>query len=161
MGIVAAGFCLVCFFASSGALPLFSGTDGDAKQLMRLRKEANALIPRINAGGRTAKTALARLISLVDEPDAKTVMRVAGAVEAAVKLMKRPSTTDDVQRLAGSVVTLMTNMPVTSEISDDRTGSSGHVHVVLPRPSRIYAPDQAVFDLAAGVRPELMVGGHH
>ena len=63
-------------------------------------------------------------------------------------------------------------MPVTSEISDDNTGSFGRVNVVLPRPSRLhrsaplvlpwgasvllvrlYRPDRTLLELGAGVKP--------
>merc|ERR1719215_1138850 len=36
------------------------------------------LVPRVQAGGRKARTALIRLISLATEPNAKTIMQVAG-----------------------------------------------------------------------------------
>ena len=38
--------------------------------------------------------------------------------------------------LAGSVLTVVTGMPVVSEIADEKTGSYGRVNIVVPRPSR-------------------------
>merc|ERR1719215_220507 len=108
------------------------------------------LVPRVQAGGRKARTALIRLISLATEPNAKTIMQVAGVPNAAARLMKSSSSSVELQRLAGSLLTLISGMPVTSEISDDLTGSYGNVNIVLPRPSRIYAPDQTLMDISAG-----------
>mmetsp|Transcript_70671 Transcript_70671/g.210740 ORF Transcript_70671/g.210740 Transcript_70671/m.210740 type:complete len:200 (-) Transcript_70671:107-706(-) len=68
-------------------------------------------------------------------------------------LMKSPASTPEMQRLAGSVITLTTDLPVTSQISDDKTGSYGRVNIVLPRPSRVYRPDSTMLELAAGVPP--------
>ena len=106
------------------------------------------------------RKALARLISLASEPNAKTIMKVSGVLNAAATLMSRPETSDDVQRLAGSLVTLSSNMPVTSEVSDDKSGSYGHVSIVIPRPSRVYRPDQTAMELEAGMQPSATsVGG--
>ena len=38
--------------------------------------------------------------------------------------------------LAGSLLTVVTGMPVVSEIADEKTGSYGRVNIVVPRPSR-------------------------
>ena len=42
---------------------------------------------------------------------------------------------------------------VASEVSDEASGAHGKVHVVLPRPSRVYSPDAAMMQLSAGVQP--------
>lgn len=131
------------------------------EQIDSLKKAVGELVPRIHSGGEKAKNALARLISLATQPNAKTVMRVKGVEAAAAKLMKSPITSDEVQRLAGSIITLITGLPVTSEISGDKTGSYGRINVVLPRPSRIYAPDQAIMELAAGVQPSQTTPGDY
>merc|ERR1712060_655262 len=101
----------------------------------------------MNAGGRKARAALSRLIKLTAEPNAKTVMSVAGVEGAAAQLMKRGSTSDEIQGLAGSVLTILTGMPVVSAIAEETSGSSGEVHIVLPRPSRIYQPDETALEL--------------
>jgi hypothetical protein len=79
-------------------------------------------------------------------------------------------------------VTLLTDMPVSSEISDEAlkglllghyrekvvaivlcscqtSGSYGHVSIVIPRPSRIYRPDQTAFEIAAGLPPSATSAG--
>ena len=122
-------------------------------QMDALKSEIASLIPRVNAGGRKARDALVRLIDLSSQPNAKTVMKVMGVQSAASKLMKSPSSSEGVQQLAGSVLTAITGMPVTSQISDEKTGSYGHINVVVPRPSRVYGPDETLLELASGVAP--------
>lgn len=122
-------------------------------QMDALKSEITSLIPRVNAGGRKARDALVRLIDLSSQPNAKTVMKVMGVQSAASKLMRSPSSSEGVQQLAGSVLTAITGMPVTSQISDEKTGSHGHINVVVPRPSRVYGPDQTLLELASGVAP--------
>ena len=90
---------------------------------------------------------------MASEPNAKAIMKVSGVLAAAAELMSRPETSDSVQRLAGSLITLNSDMPVTSEISDDQSGSYGHVSIILPRPSRVYGPDQTAMELQAGMQP--------
>ena len=77
-------------------------------------------------------------------------MRSAGIVSSCKLLMSRESTPDTVRSLAGSMITLLTNYPVASEITggnficsiilflDVNSGSYGHVNIVMPRPSRVY-----------------------
>merc|ERR1712039_839393 len=122
-----------------------------AEHLDALRTEISELLPRVQAGGRMAQKALTRLLVVSSEPDAKTVMRVAGVEAAAASLMKSPSSSPALQRLAGSMITVMTGLPVTSEIADSSTGSSGNVNIVLPRPSRVYHADETFVELSAGV----------
>merc|ERR1739845_78412 len=112
------------------------------------KAEVSALVGKISAGGRTAKKALAQAIGMISEPDAKTTMKASGLAAAAAKLMSRPSTPADASGLAGSLITLLTDMPVTSTVSDEKTGSYGHVNVVVPRPSRLYGADAALLELA-------------
>merc|ERR550532_2268258 len=116
--------------------------------------------PRLDAGGRKARSALVRLLSLSTAPYAKAMMMSSGVLPAAAKLLKSPSSTEDVQRLAGSLVTALSGMPVASETADDKTGSAGHVDIVLPRPSRLYGPGKTVLALENGVPPsETLAGG--
>ena len=112
-----------------------------ASQLTIAKKEIAKLIPRVKAGGRMASKALARLVSLTSDPDAKSVMISAGAVAAAETLMKRPDTSDRNVALAGSLLTMLSGMPVAVEVSDV-AGANGHVDIILPRPSRVYQPDE-------------------
>merc|ERR1711972_210209 len=110
------------------------GTD----QMTALKQDIASLIPRVDAGGRKARAALIRLISL-------------SAKQPSAKLMKSATSSVELQRLAGSVLTLISGMPVTSELSDDKSGSDGVVNIVMPRPSRVYAPDKAMIELASGI----------
>ena len=69
------------------------------------------------------------------------------------KKIKRPSTDEATRAAAGLLLTLLTDMPVTAEISNEQTGSGGHIEIVVPRPSRVYGPDAVVAEMSAGVRP--------
>merc|ERR1719359_1742905 len=106
--------------------------------------EVNSLKANVGAGGDQAKKALTRLIDLSSEPNAKWVIENAGILADASQLMSKEDTSDEIQRLAGSLITRVTDTPVTSETSDDDTGSYGRVHVVLPRPSRVYKADETL-----------------
>ncbi len=53
---------------------------------------------------------------------------------------------------AGSVLTLLTDLPVVSETST-KEGSYGHVNIILPRPSRVYGADAEITELQWGVKP--------
>ena len=114
--------------------------------------EVAKLLQRVDAGGRTATKALTRLVSLTGDAVVRTAMIDAGAVASAEKLLKRPDTSEINVRLAGSLLTLLTGMPVTAEIADVQSGSDGRVDVVLPRPSRVYAPDEIVLQAESGMR---------
>ena len=69
------------------------------------------------------------------------------------RLMSSPETPDDTRALAGSLITLLTDVPVTSESSDSKTGSYGHVNIVVPRPSRVYGADKEILELEGGAAP--------
>ena len=125
----------------------------EASRSAALRAEVSDLVSRVEAGGRTAKKALAKAIGMVAEPSAKSAILGSGLPAAALKLMGRPSTPAETSGLAGSLITLLTDMPVTSEVSEEKTGSYGHVSVVVPRPSRVYGADAALMQLASGVTP--------
>lgn len=124
-----------------------------ASQLTIAKKEISKLIPRVKAGGRMATKALVRLVSLTTDPDARSVMISAGAVAAAETLMKRPDTSDRNAGLAGSLLTMLSGMPVAVEVSDV-AGANGHVDIVIPRPSRVYQPDDLIVQRSYGVSPE-------
>ena len=132
--------------------PAFGLKDRAAK-LSATRKDIAEQLARMQAGGQQAVLPLTRLTTLASEPDSKQIMRVLGVEASAVRLMQSPASDDRLQRLAGSIITLLSGMPVSSEIAEERSGSHGQVHIVVPRPSRIYGPDQLILDLNAGVRP--------
>ena len=123
-----------------------------ASQLTIAKKEISKLIPRVKAGGRMATKALARLVSLTSDLDAKSVMTNAGVVATAETLMKRPDTSDRNVALAGSLLTMLSGMPVAVEASDV-AGANGHVDIIIPRPSRVYQPDEIVLQRSSGVGP--------
>ena len=114
--------------------------------------EVAKLLKRVDAGGRTASRGLARLVSLTSDPKMRSAMVDAGAVASAETLLKRPDTSDVNVRLAGSLLTLLTGMPVTAEVSDEQSGSHGHVDIVLPRPSRVYLADDVMLEAESNMR---------
>jgi len=151
-----------CACAASASVPpglaqRVLGVEEHAARMAATRTDIAEQVARMQAGGRQAARALMHLTTLATDTDAKQIMRVLGVEAAAARLMQSPASDDTVQGLAGSVITLLSGMPVTSEISDEKTGSHGQVHIVVPRPSRIYAPDRQILDLNAGVRPSKVV----
>ena len=126
-----------------------------------LTMEVKSLKLNVAAGGDRAKKALARLIELSNEPNAKWVIENAGVLQDATQLMSKEESSDEIQSLAGSFITRVTDTPVTSETSDDKTGSYGRTHVVIPRPSRVYRPDETVIELMAGVQPSETSAGDY
>lgn len=123
-----------------------------ASQLNIAKREISKLIPRVKAGGWMATKALTRLVSLTTDPNAKSVMISAGVEAAAETLMKRPETSDRNIGLAGSLLTMLSGMPVAVEVSDE-AGANGQVDVVIPRPSRVYQPDEVILQRSSGVSP--------
>lgn len=119
-------------------------------QLNIAKKEVAKLIPRVKAGGWMATKALTRLVSLTADPNAKSVIISAGAIAAAETLMKRPDTSDRNIGLAGSLLTMLSGMPVAVEVSDE-AGANGHVDIVVPRPSRVYEADDLILQRSSGV----------
>jgi hypothetical protein len=55
--------------------------------------------------------------------EAKKSMIASGVLSECATLLKRESTANDVRALAGSVITLLTDMPVSSMVDDKATGS--------------------------------------
>ena len=100
-----------------------------------------------------ATKALVRLVSLTSDPDARSVMISAGAVAAGETLMKRPDTSDRNVGLAGSLLTMLSGMPVAVEVSDV-AGANGHVDIVIPRPSRMYQADELILQRSYGASPK-------
>ena len=132
-----------------------------ADQLDVLKGDVLRLKSKVVAGGRTAQSALGRLVHLATEPNARAVMKTLGIPFAAARSLKSESSNQMLERLAGSLITLLTDMPVTAETSDAQTGANGHVFIEVPRPSRLYSPDVTMSDLAAGVQPsDTLVGDY-
>ena len=88
-----------------------------------LADEVHGLFPRVAAGGRTARTALARLVALTAQPGAKAAMVASGLVSAAETLLRRPSTDAATRQLSGSLLTLLSGLPGTSVFPSNRSVS--------------------------------------
>ena len=121
-----------------------SHADGTSRQV-------GELVAEVRAGGYVARRALEELVSLAANSGARGSIIASGAPGAASELLKRHGTSESNRALAGSLLTLLSGMPVAAEVSNERTGADGHVEIVLPRPSRIYGPDSAAMQLSAGV----------
>merc|ERR1719174_1559487 len=91
-------------------------------QIDALKKEVMSLVPKIDANGDKAKKALVRLLELGMEPNGRWILDEAGVGMSCSTLMKRPDTTEEIMGLAGSLITLITDLPISSEISDKDTG---------------------------------------
>lgn len=117
-----------------------------------------ALVEQVDAGGSTALHALRKLCALATEPASRVDVLHSGAVRAAETLLKRPSTEESVRAAAGGLLSLLSNMPVASSVADPQTGGAASVDIVMPRPSRVYAPGVASFlstkDIASVVPSE-------
>lgn len=138
---------------SEAATTLLMDAEMMIDHMSSLKNDVQKLKSRVSAGGRKAKRALTRLIDLVSEPNAKPLMIVYGVLFKCKTLMSSPETPDDTRALAGSLITLLTDVPVTSESSDAKTGSYGHVNIVVPRPSRVYRADKEILELEGGAAP--------
>ena len=86
-----------------------------------LADEVHGLLPRVAAGGRTARTALARLVALTAQPGAKAAMISSGLVSAAETLLRRPSTDATTRQLSGSLLTLLPDLPGTPVSPSERS----------------------------------------
>ena len=82
------------------------------------------------------------------------IFQFLGVAQECANLLKHESTPADVRALAGSVITLLTDMPVASTVDDNATGSYAHVNIVLPSPGRLYHADAALAKMQAGARAE-------
>jgi len=111
-------------------------------------------VQEVDAGGRVAQRALHDLIALAGSgADARASLISSGAAHAAETLLKRPSSDSATRHLAGSLITMLSNMPVAASVSNERTGVGERIDIVIPRPSRVYGPDQIELALSAGVSP--------
>lgn len=137
--------------APSSASEALMDAQAEVAEMSGLKSEVNLLVPRVRSGGRTAQKALATLIGLAAEPHAKEIVVAAGLKSICAKLMSSEASSSALRGLAGSLITLLTDQPVTSTVADEATGSFGDVEIVLPRPSRVYAADKALMELSSGV----------
>ena len=100
-----------------------------------------ALAAEVAAGGGVARRALEQLVALTSDAGARGAIAASGAPAAAAALLKRAGTDEADRALAGSLLTLLSGMPVAAGVSSEVTGGDGRVEIVLPRPSRVYGPD--------------------
>ena len=101
----------------------------------------------IGLGGDAATRGLAGALNMVAEPNMR--IPLVGLIGRAATLAKKESTPDSVRNLAGSLVTSLTNMPVSFQ-SQDVSGGYAHTNIILPSPSRVYGPDETIAELQAG-----------
>ena len=113
----------------------------------------SSLVDQASAGGYAARSALRQLTALAADPGARAVVEASGAAGVAATMLKRPSSDTTMRALSGTLLALVSGMPVAASTSDEVTGSVGRVDVVLPRPSRVYGADRAEFELTSGVSP--------
>lgn len=125
--------------------------EAQTAQLGSLREEITSLGQKVAVGGSLARAALARLVGIAAQPNAKAVIDMSGIVQSCKDLMRREETSDELRGLAGSLLTLLSDLPVVSETST-REGSYGHVNIVLPRPSRLYRADAEILELQQGMK---------
>nr|CEL66748.1 TPA: hypothetical protein BN1204_025540 [Neospora caninum Liverpool] len=131
----------------------------DTRQIFDAGKEIATLNVRVLSGGRRADRALARLKTLVSRPFSKKLMKALGTPMSALFLMQREATPDRQRWLAGSILTLVSDLPVATDIADPASGGFGHVNVVLPRPSRVHRIDRAMKELQQGMDPGAITNG--
>lgn len=89
-------------------------------------------------GNDMGAASLEQLINAAGTPGAADTMRYSGALAKATNVLKSESASSYEKGLAGSLITLLTDMPVSAETSDVASGSNGHVTIVMPSPQRIY-----------------------
>lgn len=88
-------------------------------------------------------------------------MVAAGVLDECAKLLKRESTPSDVRALAGSVITLLTDLPVASTITDISSGSQarrGLCHAERP-PQDVYMVEASDLRMRCKHRPSVTQSG--
>ncbi|ETW41911.1 hypothetical protein PFNF135_03409 [Plasmodium falciparum NF135/5.C10] len=83
-----------------------------------------------------------------------------GRLAATLILLQRESTSDRNRWLCGSILTLLTDLPVVSDLADVKTGSYGHVNVIMPRQSRVRNADRNILRLREGASPSYLINGY-
>ncbi|KAF4701949.1 hypothetical protein FOZ62_026628, partial [Perkinsus olseni] len=82
---------------------------------------------RIAAGGDLAMQELRRLIVEAGDPSKLNELRSSGILGTARTLMSRESSTDELKSLAGTLITLLTDLPISSNVANVNTGADGRV----------------------------------
>ncbi|SBS83469.1 conserved Plasmodium protein, unknown function [Plasmodium ovale curtisi] len=123
-------------------------------------KDITSLTARVLAGGRLAVRALSRLKTLASTFENRQLMKKLGTQMATLILLQRETTSDRNRWLCGSIFTLLTDLPVVTDLADVNTGSYGHVNVIMPRQSRIRDPDRSILKLREGASPSSLISGY-
>ncbi|CDU18118.1 hypothetical protein YYC_04644 [Plasmodium yoelii 17X] len=131
----------------------------DIKEVYHNAKEITSLTARVLAGGRLAIKSLGRLKSLASRIENKQLMKKLGTPMATLILLQRETTSDRNRWICGSILTMLTDLPVVSDLADVKTGSYGHVNVIIPRQSRVKNPDRVILKLREGISPSNLING--
>lgn len=118
-----------------------------------IQAEIAFLTAKIVMGGHYAKRALERLHSIADHVNMDKYLKAFLPTALACKsLLIRESEKWNVRQLCQSLYVRITNVPVTTQFADMKTGVDyGYESsIVMPRPSRVYRPDREVEKLRAG-----------
>lgn len=132
----------------------------EIKTVYENAKDITSLTARVLAGGRLAIKALARLKTLASDSQNKQLMKAVGTPMATLIMLQRETTSDRNRWMAGSILTLLTDLPVISDLADIKTGSHGHVNVIMPRQSRVRAADRTILRLREGASPSSLANGY-
>lgn len=66
---------------------------------------------------------MARLIDMYPRHGAKDIMKKSGVISVCKLILEKEDQDDYIKSEAGSLVSLLTNLPVASNVSDQNTGS--------------------------------------
>lgn len=132
----------------------------EIKQSYQNAQEITSLTSRILAGGRLAIRALARVKTLISTSENKQLMKALGTPFVTLILIQRETTSDRDRWLAGSILTLLTDLPIISDLSQIQTGSYGHVNVIMPRQSRVRKADKIILRIREGSTPSKLINGY-
>jgi hypothetical protein len=100
---------------------------------------------RVLQGGREGAKALAALIDLWNEKEgARGQLRATGVMADCRILLMDPRTPDYIKNLAGTLMTLMSGIPISASVPDIMSGSYARVNIVIPRPKRVYLADKEI-----------------
>ena len=127
--------------ATSAAITSFAGTQIDGLEFPLIM----ALRGRVMEGGRNAAKALSGLIDLWNEhKGSRAAIRNSMVMMDCNALLMMKKTPDFVKNLAGTLMSLVSGLPVWAAVADFTTGSNAHVNIVIPRPSRVYRADKQI-----------------
>ncbi|CRG96201.1 conserved Plasmodium protein, unknown function [Plasmodium gallinaceum] len=132
----------------------------DIKEVYENANDITSLTARTLAGGRLAIRALSRLKTLASAVENRQLMKTLGTPMATLILLQRETTSDRNRWLSGSILTLLTDLPVVSDLADIKTGSYGHINVIMPRQSRVRNADRNILKLREGASPSSLINGY-